>query len=97
MQNKNPQRPEHLSCLIPSPVLKDCLIYGISFMGELCCLEAATGKELWQTYAATGGKKSDCGTAFLVPQQGDRFVILNDSGYLILADVSPKGSQMRIW
>jgi len=37
-----------------------------------------------------GGQKADCGTAFLVPQ-GDRFVVFNDSGDLILAELSPKG------
>jgi outer membrane protein assembly factor BamB len=88
--NKNPEKPVTLSCLVPTPVLKDGHVYGVSFFGELRCLDAATGKELWETYAATGGKKSDCGTAFLVPQ-GDRFVIFNDQGDLILAELSPKG------
>jgi hypothetical protein len=53
-------------------------------------LDATTGKQVWETYAATGGAKSDCGTAFLIPQ-GDRFVLFNDNGELILADLSPKG------
>ena len=39
---------------------------------------------------AIGGEKALFGTAFLT-QQGDRFVIFNDQGYLILADLSPKG------
>jgi outer membrane protein assembly factor BamB len=90
MQNKNVQKPQYLSSLIPSPVVKDGHIYGVSFMGELCCLDLATGKELWRTYAATGGRESDCGTAFLIPQ-GDRFVIFNDQGELILADLTPSG------
>jgi len=55
-------------------------------------LEATTGKQLWSTYEATGGEKTDCGTAFIVPQ-GDRFVLFNDSGDLILAHLSPKGYQ----
>jgi hypothetical protein len=56
----------------------------------LRCLDAATGKELWMTYDAVGGKKTDCGTAFLVPQ-GDRFVLFNDQGELILAALTPAG------
>jgi outer membrane protein assembly factor BamB len=88
--NKNPEKAESLSCLVPTPVLKDGYIYGVCFFGELRCLDAKTGKELWETYAATGGKKSDCGAAFLI-QQGDRFVIFNDQGDLILAELSPKG------
>jgi outer membrane protein assembly factor BamB len=91
-QNKNPQKPEFLSILMPTPVLKDGYVYGVGFGGDLRCLEAATGKQLWSTYDATGGEKTDCGTAFIVPQ-GDRFVLFNDQGELILAHLSPKGYQ----
>lgn len=86
----NPERPDGLHGAMTTPVLKDGCVYGISGMGELCGLDAETGKVLWQTYAATGGAKSFCGTAFLVPQ-GDRFVIFNDQGDLILAHLSRKG------
>jgi outer membrane protein assembly factor BamB len=89
-QNKNEENPEFLSCLMPTPVVKDGHVYGVSFMGELFCVEAATGKHLWKTYEATGGKKTDCGTAFIIPQ-GDRYILFNDHGDLILANLSPKG------
>jgi hypothetical protein len=59
-------------------------------MGELRCLKADTGEEVWQTLDVIGGKQADCGTAFLVPQ-GDRFVLFTDGGDLILAELSPKG------
>ncbi|HMF13372.1 MAG TPA: PQQ-binding-like beta-propeller repeat protein [Gemmataceae bacterium] len=91
-QNKNPQKPDFLSILMPTPVLKDGHVYGVGFGGDLRCLEAKTGKQLWSTYDATGGEKTDCGTAFIVPQ-GDRFVLFNDAGELILANLSPKGYQ----
>jgi outer membrane protein assembly factor BamB len=86
---KKPMEPEGLSCLIPSPVLKDGHVYGVSFDGALVCLEAESGKELWQTYDLMDGKPRDCGTAFLVPQ-GDRFVIFTEKGDLILATMTPK-------
>jgi outer membrane protein assembly factor BamB len=89
-QNKNPQKPQFLSILMPTPVLQDGHVYGVGFCGDLRCLEAATGKQLWSTYEATGGEKTDCGTAFIIPQ-GDRFVLFNDNGDLILANLSPKG------
>ena len=73
-----------------APVLRDGYIYGVCANGELRCLKAETGQQLWQTYAATCGKKTDCASAFLVPQ-GDRFVIFNDQGDLILAALTPKG------
>jgi outer membrane protein assembly factor BamB len=87
---KNLNRPEGLHSLMASPVLKDGYIYGTCANGELRCIEAATGKQLWETYAATGGKKAEYGTAFLVPQ-GDRNVIFNDQGDLILAELTPQG------
>jgi outer membrane protein assembly factor BamB len=89
-KSDNPLKPDGLHALMPSPVFKDGYLYGVCAMGELRCLEARTGKQLWETYAATGGKKVDCGTAFLVPQ-GDRFILFNDQGDLILAELSPKG------
>jgi outer membrane protein assembly factor BamB len=100
---KNPEKPESLNCLVPTPVLKDGYIYGCSFPGELCCLKLDDGKRVWQTYAALDGKKADCGTVFLVPYQptgstrrhlqGNRFVLFNDQGDLILAHLSPAGYQ----
>jgi outer membrane protein assembly factor BamB len=89
-ENKDMNTLENLSALIPTPVIKGGYIYGVSFMGDVCCLEAATGKQLWETLALFGGKKTDCGTAFLVPQD-DRFVIFTDQGDLILAELTPKG------
>ena len=88
--NKNPEKAESLCCLMPSPVVTGGYIYGVGFMGELRCLKLEDGKELWQSYAELAGKKTDCGTAFLIPQ-GDRYVIFNDLGDLILANLSPEG------
>src|SRR5262249_2630339 len=81
------EKPDGLHSLMAAPVLKDGYIYGICANAELRCLDVHSGKQLWETYAATGGKKADCGTAFLVPE-GNRFVIFNDQGELILAELS---------
>jgi outer membrane protein assembly factor BamB len=89
-RTKKPTRPVGLHCLMSTPVLKDGHIYGVCANGELRCCDMKTGDQLWETYAATGGKKTDCGTAFLVPQ-GDRFVLFNDAGELILANLTPRG------
>jgi outer membrane protein assembly factor BamB len=91
-KSNNPNKPDGLHSLMATAVLKDGCIYGVCAMGELRCIDAATNKQLWQTYQATGGKRSDCGTAFLIPQ-GDRFIIFNDQGELILAKLSPAGYQ----
>src|SRR5262249_48261371 len=79
-----------LRILMATPVLKDGHVYGVSANGELSWLKGDNREQLWETYAATGGKKTDCATAFLVPQ-GDRFVLFNDQGDVILAELSPKG------
>jgi outer membrane protein assembly factor BamB len=89
-KTKKPTHPIGLHCLMSRPVLKDGYIYGVCANGELRCCDMKTGDQLWETYAATGGKKADCNTAFLVPQ-GDRFVLFNDGGELILANLTPKG------
>jgi outer membrane protein assembly factor BamB len=84
------ERPDGLHCLICTPVLKGGYVYGVGFNGELRSQEARTGKQLWQTYAPVAGKKADSGTAFLI-EQGDRFVLFNDHGDLILARLTPRG------
>jgi hypothetical protein len=86
-------RTEGLHSVMSTPVVKDGHIYGVCAAGELRCLDAKTGKRLWQTYDLTGGEPSFCGTAFLVPQ-GDRFVAFNDRGELILAELTPKGHKV---
>jgi outer membrane protein assembly factor BamB len=89
-KTKKRTRPVGLHCLMSTPVIKGGHIYGVCANGELRCCDAKTGDQLWETYAAVGGKKADYGTAFLVPQ-GDRFVLFNDGGELILANLTPKG------
>jgi outer membrane protein assembly factor BamB len=84
------KKPDGVHILMAPPLLKDGHIYGICAHGELRCLQADTGKQLWETYAATDGKKADCASAFVIPQ-GERCIIANDQGYLILAELSPKG------
>jgi outer membrane protein assembly factor BamB len=92
-KSNNPTKPDGLHALMATPVVKDGYLYGTGAGGELRCVEAATGKQMWQTWELTGGKQTDCGTAFLVPQ-GDRFVVFNDQGELILAELTPKGHKV---
>jgi outer membrane protein assembly factor BamB len=86
-KSNNPEKPDGVHCLMGTPVYKDGCIYGVCANGELRCLQADTGKQFWQTYQATCGEKTDCATAFLVPQ-GSRTIIWNDQGDLILAELS---------
>lgn len=67
-------------------------LYGICQDGELRCVELATGKRVWESLQAVGGKKGQCVTANIV-RNGDRCFLFNDMGELIVARLSPKGYQ----
>jgi outer membrane protein assembly factor BamB len=88
-KDEKPGKFHTVHALSSTPVFKDGYLYGICGEGELRCQKADTGEQLWES-TAIWGDKALFGTAFLVPQ-GDRFVIFNDAGYLILAELSPKG------
>jgi outer membrane protein assembly factor BamB len=89
-KSNNPVRPDGAHCVMGSPVFKDGYGYAVGNQGELRCFKQETGEQLWQTFDAVAGKKADCGTVFIVPQ-GDRYVMLNDQGDLIFAQLSPEG------
>ena len=91
-KSNDPEKPDGMHLLMAAPVLKDGHVYGVSAMGQMLCQSEDTGKKVWESLTAVGGKEADCATAFIVPQ-GDRYVIFNDLGELILAHLSPKGYQ----
>jgi outer membrane protein assembly factor BamB len=86
----NVGKTDTLHSLMSTPAIKDGYVYGVCVMGELRCLDFATGKRIWETYAATTGKRTIFATAFL-NRQGDQFFIFNDKGDLIIARLTPKG------
>ena len=73
-----------------TPFLEAGHIYGVCSYGELRCLKADTGERVWETYAATGGKKDRWANAFII-KNGDRFFLPNEKGDLIIARLTPKG------
>jgi outer membrane protein assembly factor BamB len=92
---KSDRKTDALHSLICSPVIRDGHIYGVDIMGELRCLDLANGDRLW---ASTRATTYDAGpqkwaTAFLIPlgDAGRRFLIPNEHGDLILADLDPAG------
>jgi outer membrane protein assembly factor BamB len=87
-----PDQTDALQCVMNTPFIKDGYIYGVCSFGELRCIEEATGKRMWQTYKATTGESVRWGNAFLVPQ-GNRVILFNEGGDLIIARLTPKGYQ----
>ena len=82
------QRTDGLHSIMPTPWVTDSHIYGICSYGQLRCLDAKTGKRLWETFAATG--EGRWWNAFLIPHE-DQFFIHNDQGDLIIAELTPAG------
>lgn len=71
-----------------TPVFQDDkYIYTIVGDGALCCLDAATGDEVWRTRDATSER---FGMAHLVIQ-GEQCFLLNQQGHLITARLTPEG------
>jgi hypothetical protein len=82
-----------LHSLMANPVVADGHLYGCCAMGEMRCLDAKTGKEVWKTYDFIGGNRTDCGTAFVVPH-ATRFWVYNDQGELFLSELTTKGHKI---
>src|SRR4029077_7565955 len=76
--------------VMSTPVFKGDYIYGVCSYGELRCIEASTGKRVWKTLKATGGELERWANAFIVAQ-GDRYLLFNEHGDLIIAKMTPKG------
>jgi outer membrane protein assembly factor BamB len=71
-----------------SPVLQGELIYSARSPGDLVCLEAATGKQVWSTNCVTTPKN---GASINITPQGDGFYLFTDEGNLIRAQLSASG------
>ena len=82
-------KPDGLHGLIASPVIDGDYIYGICGYGQLRCLKASTGEQVWETLEVTR-ERARWAAAHLV-RNGGRYFINNDRGDLIIAKLSPQG------
>jgi outer membrane protein assembly factor BamB len=90
--SREPFTTDKLHCGMSTPIVKDDHIYGVCAMGELRCLKAADGSRVWVDTTATGiGEKPTRWALAYLTQQGDREVLFNEKGELILAKLSPQG------
>ncbi len=85
-----PSKQPTLHTLMSTPAVVDGYLYGTGAMGEIQCVDAATGKRLWSDDKAIAKKKALFGTIFFV-RNGDRFFLFTDQGDLLIAKLSPKG------
>ena len=70
------------------PLILDDHVYAGTMNGELVCLEARTGKQIWETDKLTS--KIQGASLHLTPN-GDSVLIFTDEGNLIRARLSPNG------
>jgi outer membrane protein assembly factor BamB len=63
-------------------------IYSARAWGELVCLEAATGRQVWSTNTLTASKN---GASINITPQAGGFFLFTDEGNLIRAELSPAG------
>ena len=76
-----------------SRIIVDETMYGVDGNGQLYGVELPSGRRLWNSTAPISARPVGTGTAFIVRQgdTGDRFWLFNDSGDLIIAELSPAG------
>jgi outer membrane protein assembly factor BamB len=73
-----------------TPLLQGDFVYSLNPAGNLVCLEADTGRQLWETDQVTRQKKGS-GPCMHLTVNGSSVFIYNELGELILAHLSPKG------
>ncbi len=99
-----PDQTTDLSSIMCTPWVDGDHIYGVCSYGQLRCIEADTGKRVWETMKATRGARTPAtvaaepepdqterwSLAFIIPNS-DRYFLFNEQGDLIIAKLSPKG------
>ncbi len=80
-----------LHAMIGTSIVEDGYVYGVDSYGELRCLEAATGKRVWEDLTAV--PKDRWATIHMV-RQGARVWMFNERGELLISKLSPSGLEI---
>jgi outer membrane protein assembly factor BamB len=81
-----------LSLLMSTPLVKDGHVYALDRHRGLKCLELATGKVKWEGWHVTPRDRNP--QASLAWVGGNRALILNTPGELVLAELTPRGHKL---
>jgi outer membrane protein assembly factor BamB len=87
-------KPQHgISPINVQPFVNEGVMYGFDANGRLYAIELPSGKRLWDTTKPVSERPANSGTAFIVRQgeSGNRYWLFNDSGDIIIANLTPKG------
>jgi hypothetical protein len=91
-RSSSEERTDGLHSIMSTPWVTPTHIYGVCSYGQLRCLDAKTGRRLWETREPTG--EGRWWNAFLIPHE-DRFFLHNEQGELIIAELTPSGYKER--
>jgi outer membrane protein assembly factor BamB len=81
----------HLHGIMNTPVLRGGHLYAACSYGQFRCMEALTGKRVWESLAPIALEEPvRWGTVFVTPHE-DRFFLFTERGDLVIAKLSPKG------
>ena len=87
---RDEQNTRALHSMISTPVFRGDHIYGVDSYGELRCLDARTGRRIWEDLTAT--PKARWSTIHFVQNRGKTWMF-NERGELIISRLSPSGFQ----
>ena len=83
----------HLHGIMNTPVLRDGHLFGACSYGQFRCMEALTGKRVWESLKPIALEKPvRWGTVFVTPHE-DRYFLFTEKGDLVIAKLSVKGYQ----
>lgn len=85
---ENEQQTKALHSIISTPILKDGYLYGVDSYGELRCLDAKTGKRIWEDQKAT--PRDRWSNIHLIQHEGQVWMF-NEQGELLITELSPEG------
>jgi len=77
-----------------SAVILDGHVYACGQSGSYTCVELVSGRRLWETFEpSTGGRPANWANVFTV-RSDELFWLFNDSGEVMIADMSPQGFRL---
>ncbi|MDZ4852236.1 MAG: PQQ-binding-like beta-propeller repeat protein [Pirellulaceae bacterium] len=88
VRGKDEKNTDALHCMIGTPLFRNGFIYGVDSYGQLRCLDAKNGKRLWENLTAT---PQDRWSTIHFVQHGEETWMLNESGELLIAKLTPEG------
>ena len=89
--SERPDRTTHLHGIMATPVIKDGHIYGPCSYGEFRCLEADSGKRIWESLKPIALERPTRWGNVFITQHQDRYFLFTEKGDLVIAELSPDG------